>query len=228
MRTALKVHQRRSALSVCPSVSQWTVQTPLPCLLFQLAIARPKLGIYSEAIVPPSDEGDGPFPCRTETPGVRDRAQSNSCFSARTAGAGRRAGTDTLLRLAVDGGAVCFGFPRGADYPHEAVSELLQDQALRFGLRLVSLFCLLGLFQQTLARRFEHLLCYERVRQPAGRWQQDLSEKYAVLHGVSYHHTLAEEVTYSHNTHWLKSEFIKRLRDSSQSISDDTLWYFKL
>lgn len=73
------------------------------------------------------------------------------------------------LGLAVDGGTVCFGFPRRADYPHETVSELLQDQALRFGLRLMSLFRLFGLFQQTLARRFQHLLRYERVRQPAGK-----------------------------------------------------------
>lgn len=70
VRTALKVQRRQSAPSICPSVREH--------LLFQLALARPKLGIDCQAIVLPPDEGDDPFPCRTGTPGVRQtRARSN-------------------------------------------------------------------------------------------------------------------------------------------------------
>lgn len=85
--------------------------------------------------------------------------------------------------LAVDGGAVGFGFPRGADYPHEAVSELLQDHPLRLHLRLVSLLRLLGLLHQALARRLQHLLRHERVRQPAGGAERGRSDrKHTTLH----------------------------------------------
>ena len=123
-------------------------------------------GIYFQAIVLPFDEGDNLFPCRREAHGgSRDRVQSNPQLGC-VKRAGRRA---RVLGLAVDGGTVCFGFPRRADYPHEAVSELLKDQPLRFGLRLMSLFRPFGLFQQTLARRFKHLLCHKCIRQPAGR-----------------------------------------------------------
>lgn len=109
------------------------------------------------------------FPCRRETPGVQDREHSNPYISAPQPGRVRVRGEPQCCSLAVDGGTVCFGFPRGVDYPHEAVSELLQDQPLCLHLRLMSLFCLLGLFQQTLACRFKHLLRYERVWQPVGR-----------------------------------------------------------
>lgn len=70
--------------------------------------------------------------------------------------------------LAVDGGTVCFGFPCRVDYSHETVSELLQDHPLGLDLRLVSLFRPLGLFQQTLACRLQHLLRDERIRKPVG------------------------------------------------------------
>lgn len=79
----------------------------------------------------------------------------------------RQRGRRGVRGLAVDGRTVRLGFARRADYPHEAVSELLQDEALRLRLRLVSLFGPLGLFQQALARRLQHLLGHERVRQPA-------------------------------------------------------------
>lgn len=65
--------------------------------------------------------------------------------------------------LAVDGGTVCFGFPCGADDPHEAASKLLQDHPLCLVLRLLGQLSLLRLFQQTLARCFSHLLRHERV-----------------------------------------------------------------
>lgn len=68
--------------------------------------------------------------------------------------------------LAVDGSTVCFNFPRRADYTHEAVSKLLQDHPLCFGLGLTSLFGFLGLFKQTLARCFKHLLCNKCVWKP--------------------------------------------------------------
>lgn len=80
----------------------------------------------------------------------------------------RQRGRRGVRGLAVDGRTVRLGFARRADYPHEAMSELLQDEALRLRLRLVSLFGPLGLFQQALARRLQHLLGHERVRQPAG------------------------------------------------------------
>lgn len=132
---------------------------------FQLASAWLRQGIR----LPPVhcsalDEGDNLLPCRTEPPGLWDRVQQVIRASAPTAGGGWRASAGP--GLAVDGGTVCFCFARRADYPHEAVSELLQDHPLRLRLRLVSLFCLFGLFQQTLARRFKHLLCYKRVREP--------------------------------------------------------------
>lgn len=80
----------------------------------------------------------------------------------------RQRGRRGVRGLAVDGRTVRLGFACRADYPHEAVSELLQDEALRLRLRLVSLFGPLGLFQQALARRLQHLLGHERVRQPEG------------------------------------------------------------
>lgn len=74
-----------------------------------------------QAIVLSSDEADS-----RETPGVRDLGQSDLCLTAPTAGEGVEGGVPSrALCLAVDGGTVCFGFPRRADYPHEAVSELL-------------------------------------------------------------------------------------------------------
>lgn len=74
------------------------------------------------------------------------------------------------------------------------MSELLQDHPLCFGLRLMSLFCLFGLFQQTLVRRFKHLLRYKRIWQPAGKWHKALERKCIILHVIS-HYLLAEVAT---------------------------------
>lgn len=155
------------------SLSGGTVQT---CSVFIIPAGRSVPGAGGSTFRP-FDEGDNPFPCRRETPGVRDREHSNPYISAPQPGRVRVRGEPQCCSLAVDGGTVCFGFPRGVDYPHEAVSELLQDQPLCLHLRLMSLFCLLGLFQQTLARRFKHLLCYERVWQPVGRRENKSSER---------------------------------------------------
>lgn len=155
---------------LCPFVLQWGEQRNLFHVYYS---CLPKAGesVCLEVIVLPSGDGDDRFPCRTGAPGVRDRVQRNFVSQPPQPGEGQRERAPGELGLAVDRGTVCFGFPRRADYPHEAMSELFQDHPLCLRLRLVSLFCLFGLFQQTLARRFQNLLCYKSIRQPpASTW----------------------------------------------------------
>lgn len=144
----LKVLQRRRAPSVCPRHLFHVYYSEEETLLSGLAVL-PFVAVSLQ-------DGD---------------AAGCLCASLRppphTPTAGLSPGAD--MELAVDGGAVGFGFPRRVDYPHEAVSELLQDHPLRLHLRLVSLLRLLGLLQQTLARGLQHLLRYKSVRQPAGQ-----------------------------------------------------------
>lgn len=151
--------------------SPWTGL--LPCFfIIPAGLSLPKARQSTLRQLLPFGQGRQPVACRRETPGGgSETVHCDPGLSVSTAETCWRAGKAKVLVLAVDGSTVCFGFPRRADYPHEAVSELLQDQPLCFCLRLVSLFCLFGLFHQTLACRFKHLLCYERVWQPAGRWK---------------------------------------------------------
>lgn len=110
------------------------------CLLFQLALNclwRANLGsslLSRERTCLPA--GAPGTECRVFLSGPQ-----------RWGGVQKVGGRTRTLGLAVNGSTVCFGFPRRADYPHETVSELLQDQPLRLCLRLVSLFGPFGLFQ---------------------------------------------------------------------------------
>lgn len=81
------------------------------------------------------------------------------------------------LRLAVNG-TVRLGFPGETDDSPEAAAELLQDEALGNGRRLVGELRLFGLLQQTVTRRFGHFLRDESVRQPGSY----LNDKLTQLH----------------------------------------------
>lgn len=173
----------------CPSQPEWD-HCPAVCSVRLVVEAKQLFHVYCSsrpelsssrgnsllATVLPFAEGGYLVPFRREPPGVRELSRL-----ALRAEEGERV-ERARLALAVDGGTVCFGFPCWVNYSHKAVSKLFQDHPLCFNLRLVSLFRPLGLLQQTLARRLQHLLRYERIREPAGDENKTFREGFIILH----------------------------------------------
>lgn len=186
------------SLCLCPFVLQlFAYKAGKRCkglfhLLFQLSLAWPRQGKSStlgRAFALPFNEGDDLFPCRRGAPGVSDSTDKSTPLGPPSLLKGRES---RVPGLAVDGGTVWFSFPCRTDYPHEAVSKLLQDHPLRLRLRLVSELGLFGLLQQTLARGLQHLLCHKRVRKPGGKEYEALAGQHII---ILHHHPHPEVAT---------------------------------